>query len=516
MLMPAQTAALSRLTLGADDASRAAMNQMGLQAWLAEQLQPEPGDDAVVRQRLAETRLRLHVPAAGDAAAVDELRPLQWLDAPIDALWSLLDPARALSNPEKARPRNEVIAATLVRAVHSRWQVREVMVDFWHNHFNINARDQNTGVAFPVHDREVIRRHALGNFREMLGAVARSPAMLWYLNNRSSRAGAPNENYARELFELHTLGRDAYLNGLYNRWREVPGAERGQPAGYIDQDVYEAARAFTGWTVEDGAGLGGGRQLPRTGRYTYVEAWHDNYQKRVLATEFDPFQSPEADGNRVLDLAAFHPATARFLSRKLCVRLVADDPPESLLASTARVFIEQREQPDQIARVVRHIVLSREFAQTQGAKIKRPFELVVSVLRATGQPFTPTEGLVNEMDAAGQRLFGWPAPTGHPDTVADWSGANTMRRRWSLVAGLMENWWQTGVFDPWGALDGRRVSAEAFARFWVQRLHGRDRPDVVRAVLASAELAPSAPLDRPQIARRMVGWAAMDPEFQRR
>ena len=134
--------------------------------------------------------------------------------------------------------------------------------------------------------------------------------MLVYLNNRSSRAGSANENYARELLELHTLGRGAYLNTLYDRWRDVPGATEGRPQGYIDQDVYEAARAFTGWTIADGTGLGGGMALPATGAFTYVEAWHDGYQKRVLGHEFDPFQAPMADGRKVLDLVADHPATA--------------------------------------------------------------------------------------------------------------------------------------------------------------------------------------------------------------
>ena len=230
-------------------------------------------------------------------------------------------------------------AATLLRAIHSRWQLREVLVDFWHNHFNVNAAgDQAVNVALPAYDR-VIRSHALGNFREFLEAVATSPAMLVYLNNRSSRAGSANENYGRELFELHSLGRDAYLNDLYNRWRDVPGALKGSPAGYIDQDVYEAARAFTGWTIEDGAGLGGGKTLPATGRFTYVEAWHDNYQKRVLATDFDPFQPPLADGRKVLDLIAAHPATARFVCTKLCRRLVSDTP------SDARLRLRPRSGP---------------------------------------------------------------------------------------------------------------------------------------------------------------------------
>jgi uncharacterized protein (DUF1800 family) len=159
-------------------------------------------------------------------------------------LWHLVDHKNVMHAAERRRPRDEVVAATVLRAVHSRWQLREVMCGFWHDHFNVDALGSEAiGVALPAYDRDVIRRHCFGNFREMLEAAATSTAMQYYLSNRSSRSGAANENYARELFELHTMGRGAYLNDRYDRWRDVPGALKGKPAGYIDQDVYEAARA---------------------------------------------------------------------------------------------------------------------------------------------------------------------------------------------------------------------------------------------------------------------------------
>src|SRR5258708_26640945 len=234
------------------------------------------------------------------------MRPLATRAQPIEQVWPLADGKRPLAGAERQRPRLEVMAATLIRAVYSRWQLREMMVDFWHNHFNVNAAgDQAVAAALPSYDRDAIRPNALGNYRQLLGAVAKAPAMLIYLNNRSSRAGNANENFARELFELHGLGRGAYLNDLYSRWREVPGAGDGHASGYIDGDVYEAARAFTGWSIEDGAGLGGELRLPVTGRFVYVEAWHDNYQKRVLATQLDPFQPAMAEGDEVLGLVAY-------------------------------------------------------------------------------------------------------------------------------------------------------------------------------------------------------------------
>lgn len=515
MKNPSDSYALSRLSFGATPASRNEMAESGLRGWLQAQLQADEAQDSQCRQRLAVLKLRIRYGDGKGWAALDELRPLQWLEAPIDKLWALQERG-ALAGPEKARPRVEVCAATLTRAVYSRWQLREVLVDFWHNHFNVNAWDHPVGIALPVYDREVIRRHCFGNFRALLEEVAKSAAMQWYLNNRSSRAGAPNENYGRELFELHTLGRDAYLNGLYNRWREVPGAVDGHASGYIDQDVYEAARAFTGWAIEDGSGLGGGRSLPRSGRFTYVEGWHDNYQKRVLGREFDPFQAPLSDGQKVLDLAAFHPATARHLTKKLCMRLIADQPPVMLINSAAKVWQDNRDHPEQIARVISHIVLSREFAQVRNAKVKRPLELVASLLRATGQDFTPTEGLIGEMDAAGQRLFGWPTPTGHPDVAGQWLGPNAMRRRWTLVAGLLDNWWGTGAVDAQALFGGPLADAEKFTGWVLERLYGEAKPALSAALLAAAGLKPGQPLASPEQARRLLGWAAMAPDFQLR
>ncbi len=298
--------------------------------------------------------------------------------------------------------RTAVVCATTIRAVHSRWQLREVLTDFWHNHFNVSAvADNLIAVVLPTYDGDVIRRHALGNFRELLEAVAKSAAMQIYLNNRSSRGGAANENYARELFELPTLGHPAYLNALYNRWRDVPGALDGRPQGYIDQDVYEAARAFTGWSIEDGAGIGAGRRLPTTGKFVYVENWHDNYQKRVLATEFDPYQSPLADGRRVLDMIADHPATARYVCDKLCRRLVSDTPDAAVVSAAVKAWTEDRRKPDQIARTVEAIVHSDAFRRSAGTKVKRPLELYASFARATGIDATPTPGLLGELDASG-------------------------------------------------------------------------------------------------------------------
>jgi uncharacterized protein (DUF1800 family) len=428
------------------------LSKRSFASWIEEQMAPAKGDDPAMAARLKACSLRIHYGAGPDNKwpAVDEVRPLALLDQPIEAVWPLLDNnAHPRDGAERRRAMDEVIAATYLRNVYSRWQLREAMAQFWHDHFHVNANaDEHIMVALPSYDRDVIRAHCLGNFREMLEAVASSTAMLYSLSNQSSRAGSANENYGRELFELHTLGRDAYLNDRYDRWREVPGALDGAPQGYIDQDVYEAARAFTGWTVENGTAIDGQRKLPSTGRFAYVEAWHDGYQKRVLAEEFDPFAVPRQDGRRVLDLVSDHPATARHLVQKLCIRFVGPNPPEALMARAAEEWRKQAKAPDQIAKVVQLIALSPEFEASRGAKVKRPLTLAAGFLRITRADFTPTEPFHNAVVAAGQRLFGFPAPTGMPDNNEDLLGTSALRNRWNLLLGIAQNSWQTGPINP--------------------------------------------------------------------
>jgi uncharacterized protein (DUF1800 family) len=519
---------LDRLAFGACVADRKALETMGFQGWLDEQLTGDhrQDPDAEMRIRNATLHVKYGSNATNDYPAVDELRPLRTLGQSITETWKLLDADPKMAPPpERGRPWVEVAAATLIRSVYSRWQLREVLVDFWHNHFNVNAAgDQTVAVSLPSYDRDVIRRHALGNFRDFLEAVATSAAMQVYLNNRSSRAGNANENYGRELFELHTLGRDNYFNAIYDKWRKVPGAIQGRPIGYIDQDVYEAARAFTGWTIEDGAGIGPGQSLPKTGKFAYVESWHDNYQKRVLGTEFDPFQAPMADGRKVLDLVANHPATAHFVCFKLCRRLVADEPAESLVAGAAAVWTQNRKHPDQIARTVRFITTSAAFADSKGAKVKRPLETAASFVRATGIDFTPTEALIYEMAGGGQKLFGWAPPTGHPDTRDYWLSTNAMRHRWTLALGLADNYWQTGTFDPVALMGESDPVAISVMQFWRQRLLPDSDPAIEAKLLATMKMAPDQrlssipgnPKDQKAPFRHIVAYLAMSPGFQMR
>ncbi|MCU0450542.1 MAG: DUF1800 domain-containing protein [Bernardetiaceae bacterium] len=516
--MPKETHFLARTSFGATPASLAALRQMGLAAYLDEQLAPREADDAAALAAIK--ALRLAIEYEEGKRKMKEVRPLGLLNADLPTLWRLT--AEGTPYGEKYRAAEEVVAATWLRALHSRWQLREVMMQFWHNHFNVNIyADERVAITLPLYDR-TLRQHAFGNFRAMLQAVAQSPAMLYYLNNNQSKASPANENYARELFELHTLGAMHYYNHLYNRWREVPGAPEGQPIGYIDEDVYEAARAFTGWTVADGSGNDKGGQLPNTGEFYYFEGWHDHYQKRVLATEFAPNQPPLQDGFTVLDMLAKHPGTAKYVCTKLCRYLVADEPPASLVERAAKTWLEHWQSPDQVARVLRVILLSDEFFAAEGQKLKRPFELLASLLRATQPEFTPNPILIWWFGRTGQRLFTWPTPDGHPDTSPAWLAPGLWLARWNLVAGLLlADWHQIARFDLAKPLPAGAVTARQMATFWAERLLGNPQAPVVEKaayLLASGGSPDEPPLgnadERKYLLNNAVALLAMAPEFQ--
>ncbi|MGL4322054.1 MAG: DUF1800 domain-containing protein [Paracoccaceae bacterium] len=467
---------LNRLTFGATDADRTTLRELGREGWLAAQLAMPVMDDGL-QQRLADTRLHISYEAGDDGVngaweAVDELRPLGYLDADPAAQVDLLNFEMAMEYTERQRPAQEVIAASLIRAVHARAQLREVMTQFWHNHFHVNAvKDEMTAVFFPSYDK-VMRENALGSFRVMLGEVARSPAMLYYLNNADSTASPANENFARELLELHTLGAENYVNDTAPNWRDVPGAADGLSQAYIDQDVYEVARAFTGWSVGDGRYISEGIEAPRTGRFNYVEAWHDPYQKRILGVEFPPHQGPMVDAEQVMDLLSRHPGTARYVSRKLIRRLLTDDPDSAMVDRIAEVFLTHADAPDQIARVVQAIVTDPLFTSTPPTKFRRPFEFLAGLYRATGVEVTsPDMPWDWQLQQAGWKQHSYGPPTGHPDRASRWSSASTMARMVDYALYAHDDWFgctKTALADiaPKGA------SFDVIGQFWTERLLG--------------------------------------------
>jgi uncharacterized protein (DUF1800 family) len=450
----------------------------GWSGWVQAQLNMPSDDAADVKDALSKATLLIEYDAGDGFKALKQQRPLTTLNTPIKELWHLVDWDTKMAWAERIRPSDELLAATVLRATLSEAQLRESTVDFWRDHFSIN-RDavEDVAVALPTYDQDVLRVHALGNFRDMLEAVATSTAMLAYLNNASSKASPANENYARELLELHSMGADAYLNASFDRWREVPGAVEGKPQGFIDQDVYEAARAFTGWTYGSGQYVSDGVNLPKTGEFTYTEKWHDPYQKRVLGVEFDPHTAPLADGRKVLDLVAFHPATAHYVCKRLCQRFVADVPSADLIASAAAVFTEYAAAKDQLSKVIAHILLSPDFAQA-APRLQRPLFLLASMQRSAGVVLQPSADFMQTLEGMGQRLYGWHSPAGHPLVSGYWQSPGLIVRRWRSMS---EIWTRIMAQEP----NREWSTATAFSKAWSGALGLDDsHADMSRALLA--------------------------------
>ncbi len=411
---------------------------------------------------------------------------LATLNLSLTQLWSTY----GADGADRVRPVRDVRAATLIRALYSQRQLYELAVDFWHNHFNIYAWDYGYASLTWAHwDRTVIRAHALGNFRQMLGAVAAHPAMLFYLDNYLNQVAGFNENWARELCELHTLGAENYLgvrDPMTVPTLSFPGggnfpAGTAVAEGYVDNDVYEIARAFTGWRVEDGWWP----VAADTGNFLYYADWHDKANKFVLGRYFPNSQAndPQRDGNDALDLLAYHPGTARHVCRKLCRRFVGDDPSDALVNAAADVFIAERFQADQLRRVLRFILLSDDFQSTFGEKIKRPFEAAVGALRAVNADVRPElDGFYWHFDEIGQPLFEWRPPNGYPDTRAAWLSSVSLLKRWQFVNSAIEGWidhWEAGVSTELVAIDvvaqsaGGGNTANQLVDFWISRVLGR-------------------------------------------
>jgi uncharacterized protein (DUF1800 family) len=525
---PLETIALTRLAFGPTPAELAELSagkepsSKRFADWVESQLHPEGIADADCDARLAAAKLTtlskdLKTLWADHVVAANLMRDSQRaLDAQASSGTKTgAPPAKPTMDDNKLRlqPVRELEIAAWLRAVYSRRQLGEVLVDFWHDHFNVFGWDNQIAPVFVHYDRDVIRRHALGNFREMIEAVAKSPAMLLYLDNALSQSANPNENFARELFELHTLGADNYL-GTKPR-SEVEGFAAGAPVGYVDGDVYESARAFTGWRFANGK-----NGVDDTGEFVYYEPWHDRFQKIVLGASLKEYQPPLKDGLDVLDLLAAHPGTARHIARKLCRLLVSDEPSEKLVAGVAKVFHEEREAPDQLRRVVRAVALSREFRSTWGAKMKRPFEAAVGMLRATQADFFPSEPFLNAQQRAGQRLFQWRTPDGYPDSRVRWGGTTPTLERWRMANILVNGGWDGVHADPNKQTPAELKTPRELSRFWCKRLLGRPalraHSDAIAEFLAQGRNIGS-PLSDQWIKERLpsaVALALMSPEFQ--
>ncbi len=317
------------------------------------------------------------------------------------------------------------IATDFVRhAAYADQQLREVMTWFWDNHFNTHFFAHENS-AFEQQENQAFRLHALGNFRDLLGISAKSPAMLYTLDGRLNVMGRPNENYARELLELHTMG----VNG-----------------GYTQRDVEEVARAFTGWTVKDGV-------------FAFVTASHDNDAKTILNRTL-PAGQGMVDGETVLDIAASHPATANFICRKLVTLFVSDRPVDSLLTRCAQTFAARHVAPDQIAQVLQVILTSSEFlgSSYRNAKLKSPLEYVISTVRQLGGEQVGDD-ISNEVQRQGMPLFLYSVPTGFHETGDKWLSSGMLHLRSRFVDRLLTD---TDIYAE-GATQTRFALAEKMA-----------------------------------------------------
>ena len=530
---------LNRIGFGPAPGDVEKVKTVGLAAYIEQQLHPERLTDERVDARIAGfTTLKMST----EDLAREYYLPAQMLrrqaqraqqNDPAMQGAQQKDPAMAPGNPDARKERTpeemqaqqaerrvlgELTQQKILRAAYSEKQLQEVMVDFWFNHFNVFVGKGQTRIYLTEYERDTIRPRVFGKFRDLLGAVAESPAMLFYLDNWQSSApegtameqsnarrgmrGRPgaagrramngrgvngqglnnrgltmadlppavqnrrprgvNENYARELMELHTLGVDG---------------------GYTQTDVQEIARAFTGWTLT---------QPRQGGGFTFDPRMHDNGEKVVLGTKIKSGNGKK-DGEQVLDLLAKHPSTARFIATKLARRFVSDEPPKSLVDRAAARF---RETDGDIREVVRTIITSPEFFDTAAyrAKVKSPFEFVVSAVRASGADAFNGMPLVQAMRDLGMPLYGCQPPTGYADRADAWVNTGALLNRMNFALSLSS-----------GQLRGVRTTS-AMSDTWIASgaLAG-DISEPTRTTVAKATAPPQA-----------VALLLGSPEFQRK
>jgi uncharacterized protein (DUF1800 family) len=484
--------ALNRVTFGARDTDVSAAASMGWAAWVNEQLNAPAGDDPALDAHLKAQRLRIVYRAAeadspGSWPAVDEQRPLNYLGADTATLWNVaVHSGGTVSPAEKLRIVQETAIGHFIRNTHAKYQVREFMADFWNNHFNVcRSESDQVQCMLPLYDRVAIRPHALGNFRAMLEAVASSAAMLFYLDNAESNKTQPNENYARELLELHTLGADAYL-GVSSQ-SSGTGIKVGVDApGYTDQDVIEASRALSGWTIEYGQRNSTGGRLPSTGKFVYNANQHNTQAGKFLGLDLSGLTVDMQQGRMVLDIAAYHPSTADFVCRKLCRRIFGDAPPEAVVARAKTAWLANTQAPDQIKKVLEAILLDGpEIGEGPALKVRRPYERLIALFRTTDMVLNANANMLSWVSAMGDSLYVWPEPDGRPDDNNFWLTSVAVLGTWNILINAPNTTTtQTTLYTQTPAAS--LGSAGAIADYWLGRMIGvQPESSTYNAILSS-------------------------------
>ena len=493
--------ALSRLAFGPRPGQIAEVKKQGLEAWIAAQLEPSRIPDGPLRSRLSEyPALRMTPKELASGGSSQKAR-----------------------RQRRRNARRQLEETVVLRAAESRRQLLEVLVDFWRNHFNVDVAKQPVDLVAIHYEEAVLRRHALGRFEDLLMATARHPAMLIYLDNHLSRrrptrseinalknrvrrqTGSKeraaqraaiaeqtglNENYARELMELHTLGVDN---------------------GYTQKDVIEVARAFTGWTIDRSAG---------PDWFVFREDMHESGLKQLMGRDL-PLGRREGgiiEGETIIKRLARHKNTSEFIARKLCRRLVADDPPKAVVQKAAAVF---RRTGGDIRAVVQAIVTHPDFFSEAAwqTKFKTPFEFVISALRATNARIDEPRSVVKAIADLGQPVYNCEDPTGYSDAAEAWRDPGVMALRWSFAMRLVEGRIK-GVSIPAAFYDGLPQDLlkvpEALARRILPQGMGRETSRVLERVLFREARKAGAPekINRERLCRMLVGILLGSPEFQ--
>ena len=368
--------ALNRLTFGPRVEERARIAEIGIQAYIEEQL----AFDSI-----------------NDFDCELQLNPFKTLKMAANELEGVSN--QLFENYDREKVPNELRQATLMRQLYSKRQLYEVMVEFWSDHFNIFVEKGNCFYLKTVDDREVVRSHAMGSFRDLVWASAHSPAMMVYLDNQANEKSRPNENYARELMELHTLGVDG---------------------GYTQQDVMELARCLTGWNVKEHFWLGD---------FVFKDDLHDTGEKNVLGFRIQPLGQKEAE--QVIEHLIMHPGAARFIATKLTRRFIADEPPQVIVEKAAQTFLNTNGDIKSVLRVI--LLDGLPLAQP---KYKRPANFILSALRMLNVE-TDGAAIHDHLLRMGQAYFNWPTPDGYPDHSEAWQG--NLMPRWQFAFELIRN-----------------------------------------------------------------------------
>jgi len=527
--------ALNRLAFGPRPGDVDAVMKDGVNTWIEQQLHPEAIPDRAVEARIA-TLPTMTLSNAQIVKTYYEPVLMARKQANAEAKNGDVDKQEVRRElmrdvPPNQRPQvvmNDLVAQRILRAAESDRQLNEVMVDFWMNHFNVFSGKGIDRFLLTSYERDVIRPHIWGRFEDLLMATAKSPAMLFYLDNARSMAapenrpamqqqqrgfggrfgfgrramvmrpqqqgkgqGGLNENYAREIMELHTLGVDG---------------------GYTQKDVTELARVLTGWSISrerDGSGEGAA--------FVFRQQMHDVGAKTVLGVRFAPGGGIE-EGERMIHVLAHHPATAHRIAYKLCQRLVADEPPPALVARVAKKFLAT---DGDLRQTVRAVIESPEFwsPASYRAKVKSPFEYTISAVRAVNAQITDPAPIARALQQIGEPLYGAQPPTGYSDKADVWINTGALMNRLNFALSLASNK-LPGVHGDVVALipAGQAADASHSVEALALALTGGNLTEETRSIIKSRIVERKAPSEDPWDNTQLPTVAGLilgSPEFQR-